>query len=108
MASKNVAGISPAACQNVMLKVLSVFVKIFAINIEEDHIRDAHNINKGPKPNWTSGLKTIKAPENPINMAIQRLIPTISFKKTMAKIVAKIGTVNIKAVAFANSVILRP
>ena len=83
-------------------------VNVFAINIEEDHINDAQRINKGPKPSSISGLKTISAPEKPTSIAIHLLTPTISFKNKIAKIVAKIGTVNISAVAFANSVMLRP
>ena len=55
-----------------------------------------------------SGLKTINAPINPTHIASHLLIPTISLRKIIANIVAKIGTVNISAVAFANSVILRP
>ena len=98
----------PAACQNVMLTVVSVRVSFFAINIEEDHINEAHKISNGPNPNSISGLKTINAPINPTNIASHLLIPTISLRKIIASIVANIGTVNISAVAFANSVILSP
>ena len=91
-----------------MLNVLSVCVNFFAISTDDDHIKEPQSISNGPKPNSISGRRTIRAPKKPINMALHLRMPTTSFKKIMASMVAKIGTVNINAVALASSVILNP
>ena len=88
--------------------MLSVCVNFFAISTDDDHIKEPQSISNGPKPNSISGLRTIRAPKKPISMALHLRIPTTSFKKIMASMVANIGTVNINAVALASSVILNP
>ena len=88
-----------------MLVLLSVVVNFFAINNDIDHIKEPHKINKGPRPNSISGRITIIAPINPTTIAVHLLMPTCSLRNKIARIVEKIGTVNMSAVAFESSVI---
>ena len=91
-----------------MLALLSVVVNFFAINNDIDHIKEPHKINKGPRPNCISGRITIIAPINPTTIAVHLLMPTCSLRNKIARIVEKIGTVNMSAVAFESSVIDMP
>ena len=66
-------------------------------------------MSMGPKPMLLKpGRRIIKVPKNPINIALHRRIPTFSPKKNIAKMVAKMGAVKLKAVSSAKGVSVTP
>ena len=93
---------------NEIVIALSVFVSCLIKIRQIDHKNAEKIIKKDPISIEISGLITIKVPIKPSIKAVNLLILITSFKNKIDNIVAKMGTVNPRAVASANVVMLNP
>lgn len=107
-ATINVAGIIPNPAYNDIVTAESVLVSFFIKISDIDQMKDDKRIRNPPMFIDTVGLKTIIVPKNAISKATIRLALIFSFKKIIANIVPKIGTVKFRAVTCDKVVRVSP
>ena len=101
-------GALPTACQKVIDRTLSLWVSFLAMSTHTDHAKAAYKSIIWPSEIAISGRITTIVPANPNKIAVQRLMPTASFRKIIDRSVANIGTVKSRVVASASGTRLRP
>ena len=84
-----------------MLNIFSLLDKIFIQIISNPIITAPRRQRTATGSTFKSkvGLININPPKNEISAANQRITPTLSLKSNTAKIIAKIGLRNVRAVA---------